>query len=73
MEGEDQITLLETFQQNKLEDVKINVTEWITSLVRQRVKLQELNHAIDDEYYITHILVGLPKEYASMVDQAKID
>ena len=39
-EGEDQITLLETFQQSKLEDVKVNVTEWITSLIRQRVKLQ---------------------------------
>ena len=72
-EREDQITLLETFQQNKLEDVKVNVTEWITSLIRQRVKLQELNHAIDDEYFITHILTGLPKECASMVDQAKID
>ena len=36
-EGEDQITLLETFQQNKLEDVKVNVTEWITSLIRERV------------------------------------
>ena len=35
-EGEDQVTLLETFQQNKLEDVKVNVTEWITSLIRQR-------------------------------------
>ena len=33
-EREDQITLLETFQQNKLEDVKVNVTEWITSLIR---------------------------------------
>ena len=72
-EGEDQIPLLETFQQNKLEDVKGNVTEWITSLIRQRVKLQELNHTIDDEYFITHILAGLPKEYASMVDQAKLD
>ena len=38
-EGEDQITLLETFQRNKLEDVKVNVTEWITSLIRQKVKL----------------------------------
>ena len=72
-EGEDQITLLETFQQNKLEDVKVNVTKWITSLIRQRAKLQELNHTIDDEYFITHSLAGLPKEYASMVDQAKID
>ena len=72
-EGEDQIILLETFQQNKLEDVKVNVTEWITSLIRQRVKLQELNHTIDDEYFITHILTGLPNEYASIVDQPKID
>ena len=38
--GEDQITLLKTFRQNKLEDVKVNVTEWITSLIRQRVKLK---------------------------------
>ena len=38
-----------------------------------RVKLQELNHTINDEYFITHNLAGLPKEYASMVDQAKID
>ena len=72
-EGEDQINLLEIFQQNKLEDVKVNVTKWITSLIRQRVKLQELNHTIDDEYFITHILGGLPKEYASIVNQAKID
>ena len=64
---------METFQQNNLEDVEVNVTKWITSLIRQRVKLQELNHSIDDEYFITHILAGLPKEYASMVDQAKID
>ena len=42
-------------------------------LIRQRVKLQDLNHTIDDEYFITHILAGLPKEYASIVDQAKID
>ena len=63
-----------SFQEfDKLEDVKVNVTEWITSLIRQRVKLQELNRAIDDEYFITHILAGLPKEYASMVDPAKID
>ena len=49
------------------------MTKWITSLIRQRVKLQELNHTINDEYFITHILAGLPKEYASVVDQAKID
>ena len=36
-------------------------------------KTSKLNHTIDDEYFITHILVGLPKEYASIIDQAKID
>ena len=72
-EGVDQITLLETFQQNMLEDVKVDMTEWITSLIRQIMKLQELNHTINDEYFITHILAGLPKEYASVVDQATID
>ena len=60
-------------QQYKLEDVKVNVPEWITSLIRQREKLKELNHTIHDEYFITHILAGLPKEYASVVDQEKID
>ena len=64
---------METFQQNKLEDVKVNVTKWITSLIRQRVKLQELNHTIDEEYFIAHILAGLPTEYASLVYQATID
>ena len=34
---------------------------------------EELNHTINDEYFITHVLAGLPKEYASVVDQAKID
>ena len=72
-ECEDQITLLETSQQDLLEDVKVNVTEWITSLIRERVTLQELNHTIDDEYVITHILTGLPKEYAIVVYQGKID
>ena len=37
------------------------------------VKLHKLNHTSDDEYFITHILAGLAKEYTSIVDQAKID
>ena len=64
---------METFQQNKLEDVKVKVTKWITSLIRQSMKLHELTHTINDEYFITRILAGLPKGYASIVDQAKID
>ena len=35
MEGEDQITLLETFQQNKLEDVKVNATNREVIIIKQ--------------------------------------
>ena len=72
-EGEDRIQLLEDFQQNKLMDARTNVTEWLTSIAQQVSKLAELNHKLDDDYLITHILASLPKEYSSLVDQAKID
>ena len=36
-------------------------------------KLKKLNHVLDDEYQITHILASLPREYSSVVEQVKID
>ena len=36
-------------------------------------KLKKLNHVLDEEYQITHILVSLPREYSSVVEQVKID
>ena len=38
-EGEDKITLLSIFQQNQLEDVRTNITVWLTSLAIQVHKL----------------------------------
>ena len=55
-EGEDKITLLSMFQQNQLEDVRTNITVWLTSLAIQVNKLKKLNHVLDEEYQITHIL-----------------
>ena len=72
-EGEDKITLLSMFQQNQLEDVRTNVTVWLTSLAIQVNKLKKLNHVLDEEYQITHILANLPREYSSVVEQVKID
>ena len=43
-EGEDKITLLTMFQQNQLEDVRTNITDWLTSLAMQVIKLKKLNH-----------------------------
>ena len=72
-EGEDKITLLTMFQKNQLEDVRTNITVWLTSLAMQVIKLKKLNHVLDEEYQITHILASLPKEYSSVVEQVKID
>ena len=72
-EGEDKITLLSMFQQNQLEDVRTNITVWLTSMAIQVNKLKKLDHVLDEEYQITHILASLPREYSSVVEQVKID
>ena len=36
-------------------------------------KLKKLNHVLDEEYEMTHILSSLPREYSSVVEQVKID
>ena len=42
-EGEDKIILLSMFQQNQLEDVRTNITVWLTSMAIQVNKLKKLN------------------------------
>ena len=72
-EGEDKITLLSMFQQNQLEDVRTNITVWLTSMAIQDNKLKKLNHVLDEEYQITYIFASLPREYSNVVEQVKID
>ena len=72
-EGEDKITLLTMFLQNQFEDVRTNITAWLTSLAIQVNKLKKLHHVLDEEYQITHILASLPREYSSVLEQVKID
>ena len=72
-EGEDKITLLSMLQQNQLEDVRTNITVWLISMAIQVSKLKKLNHILDEDYQITHILASLPTEYSSVVEQVKID
>ena len=61
------------FQKNQLEDVRTNITVWLTSMAIQVNKLKKLNHILDEEYQITHILASLPREYSSVMEQVKID
>ena len=72
-ECEDKITLLSMFQQNQLENVRTNITVWLTSLAIQENKVKKLNHVLDEEYQITHNLASVPREYSSVVEQVKID
>ena len=72
-EGEDKIKLLENFQNNKLLNVKVNITELLASLATQVMKLNKLNHLVNDDYLMTHILASLHHEYSSVVNHAKID
>ena len=72
-EGEDKIKLLEDFQNNKLLNLKVNITKWLASLATQVMKLNKLNHPINDDYLMSHILASLPHKYSSVVDHAKID
>ena len=72
-EGEDKITFLSMFQQNQLEDVRTNITVWLTSLAIQVNKVKKLDHVLDEEYQITHMLASVPREYTSVVEQVKID
>ena len=53
--------------------MRINNTFWLTSLAIQVNKLKKLNHVLDEEYQITHILASVPREYSSVVGQVKID
>ena len=66
-EGDDKIKLLEDFQNNRLLNAKVNITEC------QVMKLNKLSHLIDDDYFMTHNLASLLQEYSSVVDHAKID
>ena len=58
--AQDEQKVETTFKQNQLEDVRTNITVWLTSLAMQVIKLKKLNHVLDEEYQITHILASLP-------------
>ena len=55
--------------------ISINSQPFLVGIVSaiQVNKLKKLNHVMDEEYQITHILASLPREYSSVVEQVKID
>ena len=60
------------FQHNQLEDIRTNITVWLTSMAIQVNKLKKLNHVLDDKYQITRILTSLPREYTATETYSKL-
>ena len=60
------------FQQNQLEDVRTNITVWLTSMAIQVNKLKKLNHVLDEEYQITHILASYQESTAVLWSKSRL-
>jgi len=59
----DTVRLMAQFQTSKLENVKHDVDEWVSSVEILRQELKGLGKTIDDDDFIIQILAGLPEEY----------
>ena len=57
---------IEAYNESKLNDVKVNVGEWLTDLELKRQRLNSMGYVINDQMFMTHILSNLPKEYVVM-------
>lgn len=67
------VNLVKELVKYKLENVKYNITDWLTNLDLLRVRLLDMKHNISDEYLITHILANLPAEYNEKVSALQTD
>ena len=45
----------------------------VSILVNSGGEVEQVEHQIDDDYLMTHILASLSQEYSTVVDHAKID
>ena len=65
-EEDHKIKLLEDFQNNKLLNEKVSITEWLAPLASQVMKLNKLNHPInDDDYWKCDESLGLSWNWES--------
>ena len=55
-ERDNKIKLLEDFQNIKLLNAKVNITEWLASLSTQVIQLNKLSHLIDEDYLMASLL-----------------
>ena len=57
---------IEEYNESKLNDVKVNIGEWLTDLELKRQRRKSMGYEINDQMFMTHVLSSLPKEYLVM-------
>ena len=45
-----------------MENIKIKPKDWMAHMERKRNELENAGHKMDDEAFLTHLMVSLPQE-----------
>ena len=59
---EDKIDSLTKFIQLKKENIQMKLQDWMAHMERNRNELENAGHEMDNETFLTHIMVSLPQE-----------
>ena len=67
-ESVDKVDLFDTFQQDTMDDPR---TGSLTELTNPRGELKDIGHNMDDDTFLIHVMMSLPKEYREAVRDMK--
>ena len=59
---EDKIDAITKSIQLKMENMQMKPKDWMTQMERKRNDLENAGHEMDDESFLTHVMVSLPQE-----------
>ena len=69
--GDALVELMEEYNSFKLENVKVNVSDFISEMELKRQRIKLLGQDITDKMFMIQILASLPKEYVLLTTQLK--
>ena len=71
---EDKVQFYTKILHYKLENVKQRPMDWLAFMEKKRTELANTGHKMDDEMFITHLLISLPQaEYEGPSLQSRRD
>ena len=59
---EDKVDSLTKFIRLKMENSQMKPQDWMAHMQRKRNELENTGHEMDDETFLTHVMVSLPQE-----------